>query len=218
MVAADVAGRSGTRLRAVPVAAAGVVALGTMFQMVSADVLAVNFTASDNAYRIYTDRVVGQQAAGYLGAQARSAGDAPAMQFGFQQADLYGLCAIATDELPVLGAVSFVLTAGEPVDGAVSDGADGAINTTALRLATDSLSGTGENIARLTLGQSADTLDMGGTPFAGPVGGFGLQADVMQIGGLDASSYGIDLQGDVTLPNLSIRVVPGAVDKGTCVP
>lgn len=217
---AEVSGRArmGTRRRALLPLVGGVVAVAGLFTMVGSGVLAVNFTASDQAHQIYTDRVVGQYAAGYINAQAQKSGSTAVAQIGFQQADLYGFCAIAKQDLGgVLGTVSLVVTGGEPVDGVVTDPTK-KISANKLFLASDSLLGNGENIEQMTLGQSADTLMMGtGNPNPGAAGAFGLQAKLMQIGNLDGRSYGIDLQGNINLPDLKIRMVPGTATKASCV-
>ena len=86
-----------------------------------------------------------------------------------------------------------------------------------LYLASPTLTGKGENIARMTLGQSAETLRMDTiATHTGDPGDFGLQAETMQIGDLYAESYGIDLKGSINMPNLKIEVVPGAATKADC--
>lgn len=217
MVESSEATRTGTRRRAAVPLAAGVVALGSMFGLVGSSVLAVNFTSSNQSYKIFTDRVVGQYAAGYLNAQQKQTGQTAVAQIGFQQADLYGLCAIAHQNLAGLGDISLIVTGGEPVDGTVTSPAGKKITANQLFLASNSLVGNGENISKMTLGQSADTLSMGaGNPFTGTPGAFGLQAELMQIGNLDGDSYGIDLQGQINLPDLKIRVLPGIKSKADC--
>lgn len=208
--------RYGTRRRAVLPMVGGVVALGTMFNLVSSNVLAVSFTSSNQAYKVYTDRVVGQYAAGFINAQQKQSGPTAVAQIGFKQADLFGMCVIAPQDLPVLGTVSLLMTGGEPVNGTVTDPAK-KINANELYVASNSLKGSGENISRMTLGQSADTLAMDNiVSHRGAPGAFGLQAQLMQIGNLDADSYGIDLQGSINIPDLNIRVVPGVATKANC--
>jgi Family of unknown function (DUF6230) len=217
MVEAAETTRTGTRRRAAVPFLAGLAALGSMFGLVGSSVLAVNFTSSNQSYKIFTDRVVGQYAAGYLNAQQKQNGTTAVAQLGFQQADLYGLCAIATQSLAGIGDISLIITGGEPVNGTVTDPAGKKITANQLFLASNSLVGNGENISKMTLGQSADTLSMGaGNPFSGTPGAFGLQAELMQIGNLDGDSYGIDLQGQINLPDLKIRVLPGLKTKTDC--
>ena len=209
--------RLGTRRRSLGLMVAGFVGLGTMFSLVSSNVMAVNFASSNNAYKVYTDRVIGQYAAGFLNAQQKQNGATPVAQIGFKQADLFGMCVIAQQDIVGIGTVSMVMTGGEPVNGTVTDPAK-KISANELYVASNSLKGSGENISRLTLGQSADTLSMDTiTSHRGAPGAFGLQAQLMQIGNLDADSYGIDLQGSINLPDLNIKVVPGVATKTNCV-
>lgn len=210
------ASRRGTRRRTLAPLVAGIGALGAMFTLVSSNVLAVNFVASNANYQIYTDQVVGQYAAGYINAQQKQSGTEAVAQFGFQAADLHGLCVIAKQTVATLP-VSLVITGGEVVDGTATKPVGKKITANQLFLATNRLVGNGENISKMTLGQSADTLNMGtGNPHTGEPGMFGLQAELMQIANLDADSYGIDLKGNINLPDMKIRVLPGSVTKSAC--
>jgi hypothetical protein len=214
---ADDGVRRGTRKRSGVLAGIGLAGLAAMFLGVSQNVLAVNFTTANTSYKVYTDKVSGLNAAGYLNVQdLYGATDDAVAQLGFKTATLNGLCAIAKQTLPVIGDVSLVVSAGEPVDGAITNPAGQAINAQQLYLASDNLTGTGDQIAKLTLGQSADTLMMDTLPFSGTPGAFGLQAQTLNVSNLDADSYGIDLQGQINLPNLKIRVLPGVKTKADC--
>jgi len=209
--------RCGTRKRGFALAATGLVALGSMFSLVSANVLAVNFTTSNTAYKVYTDKISGVNAAGYLNVQdLYGPTDDGVAQIGFKTATLNGLCAIATQTLPVIGTVSLLIVSGEPVNGTVTAPSGQTIAANELYIATDNLSGNGDQIAKMTLGQSADTLAMDTIPFAGTPGAFGLQAQTMNVSNLNADSYGIDLQGQINLPNLKIKVLPGTKTYADC--
>ncbi|TCJ21908.1 DUF6230 family protein [Nocardioides jejuensis] len=217
LVRAEEGPRRGTRKQSAALALTAFAGLAGMFVAVSQDVLAVNFTTANTAYKVYTDKVSGLNAAGYINVQdLYGATDKAVAQLGFKTATLNGLCAIAKQNLPVLGDVSLLVTAGEPVDGTLTNPAGQAINAQQLYLSSDNLSGTGDQIAKLTLGQSADTLMMDTVPFSGTPGAFGLQAQTLNVSNLDADSYGIDLQGQINLPNLKIRVLPGAKTKADC--
>lgn len=211
----------GTRRRSGVAALAGFLALGSMYGMVTASVMAVGFTTANSQYDVYTDRVVGQYAAGYMSAQSKADGeDVPVAQLGFKTAELSGLCVIATQAMfgPTPD-VSLVIRGGEPVDGTVTTepSSPDLISANELYLASDSLRGRGENITSMTLGQSANTLTMQDiNTHRGQAGDFGLQAELMQIANLDADSYGIDLQGSINMPDLSIEVVPGVATKSAC--
>lgn len=214
MVAAAESGpRRGTRPRALVVLLAGLAGLGGMFSLVSQNLLAVNFTSTNTAYDLYTDKVSGQHAAGFLNEQALQNGSKKGVaQLGFKTASLNGLCAIAKQDLPTVGRVSLMIVAGEPVNGTVTAPAGQTISAQELYLASDNLTGTADQVAKLTLGQSAESLKMDQLPFTGSAGAFGLQAEVMNVSKLEAKSYGIDLQGQINLPNLKLRVLVG--DKG----
>ncbi|OUZ08561.1 hypothetical protein BHE97_12845 [Aeromicrobium sp. PE09-221] len=218
MMAEAEAVQRGTRLRALPMATAATAALAVMFAMVAQNVLAVNFTSANTPHQVYTDRINGTDAAAYLKAQPLNDGQEALAQFGFNQATLNGLCLVAQQEIGGIGRVSMMVIAGEKVDGTV-EGSD-EISADQLFFASKDLTGQGDQIAKLTLGQSADTLGMGsyqgdwldgGTP-----GAFGLQAQTMNISHLDGESYGVDLQGQINLPKLRIKVLPGAKDQSDC--
>lgn len=210
--------RRGTRKgRSGLLAAVALTGLAGLFTAVSQNVLAVNFMTSSASYKVYTDKVSGLNAAGYINVQdLYGSTDKAVAQLGFKTATLNGLCAIAKQNLPVLGDVSLLVTAGEPVDGTLTNPTGQAIQAQQLYLASDNLSGTGDQIAKLTLGQSADTLAMDTIPFTGTPGAFGLQAETLNVSNLDADSYGIDLKGQINLPNLKIRVLTGAKTKADC--
>ena len=198
----------------------GVAALGGMFSLVSANVLAVNFTTGDNAFAVFSDEVIGANAAGFITAQQRKSGTTGVAQVAFKTATVNGLCMVATQSLPVIGTVSLMISAGEKVDGTVTSTSANQIKASFLYLAADALTGAGKNISGLTLGQSADTVSMGGTPLpagqTGTPGAFGLQAEQLDLLNLDANTYGVNLEGSINLPNLNISVKPGPRTKANC--
>jgi hypothetical protein len=88
--------RLGTRKRAGALAGVGFAGLIGMFLAVSQNVLAVNFTTANTSYKVYTDKVSGLNAAGYINTQdLYGATDDAVAQLGFKTATLNGLCAIA---------------------------------------------------------------------------------------------------------------------------
>lgn len=214
-------GRRGARKRSVVAAGAGLVALGSMFGMVSSNVMAVGFTSANSSYNVYSDRVVGKNAAGFVAPQALQNGSNQAvLQFGFKEADVYGLCMVSNQA--VFGApldVGLVIRGGEPVDGNPTGNptSPDRISAQELYLATNQLTGAGENIARMTLGQSADTLTMGTIDtHRGNAGDFGLQVETLQVKDMNAQSYGVDLKGQINMPNLKINVLPRTATKADC--
>ncbi|WP_156971272.1 DUF6230 family protein [Knoellia sinensis] len=201
-------------------AVAGFAALGAMFTLVTQNALAVNFTSVDTAYKVYTNKISGTHGAGFIDEQqTKNNGKVAVSEMGFAEAKLAGLCAIAHQNLPTVGDVSFVLRAGETVDGTLEAGAE-QVSATKLFFASPGLSGYGDEIASLNLGQSADSVTMNGdtfpAPMAGAPGAFGLQAKVLTISNLKSQAYGIDLQGSIKLPNLRIQIVPGKKDHADC--
>ncbi|HVX52890.1 DUF6230 family protein [Nocardioides sp.] len=83
---------------------------------------------------------------------------------------------------------------------------------------TDSLSGAlGNSISGLNLGQSAGSVGAqagitwptgsGGTDPSTTPGNFGLYAQQLNVAGLNGSTYGINLVGQINLPQLGIKVV-----------
>lgn len=221
--------RRGTRRRAVGLVVAGSAALTAMFGMVSANVLAVNFTSANQTFDIYSDYIQGVSGAAFVDEQVRQDGSKVGVtEMGFESATLNGFCAIAHQALPVVGDVSLMIVAGEPVaasfDNGVNQATDpsyNAIKASYLYLASDRLAGFGNNISGLTLGQSADSVAVPGDSWAAngmspTAGAFGIQADHMNVGGLSGRTFGINLKGAITLPNLKIKVLTGARTQSDC--
>ena len=66
MVAQSAGARRGTRKRAIVPVIAGFVAVGSMFSLVSSNVMAVNFTTGNNEFKIYSNYLDAEKAAGFL--------------------------------------------------------------------------------------------------------------------------------------------------------
>lgn len=236
--------RRGTRRRAAVPVVVGLTALTGMFQLVSSSALAVNFSTSDKDFKLYSNYLQGAQAAGFLSTQTTGSGlKNGSSELGIRSAKLAGLCAIAYETLPAVGDVSLMVIAGVPVKSSFNTGAntttDGAgnpltfdanglltggnhIEASNLFVNTKTMNGFGNKISGLNLGQSGDTVaatagitwPTGQT--APAVGGFGLSADRLNIGGLGGDTAGINLQGAITLPNLKIKVLPGKKTQADC--
>lgn len=243
----------GTRPRAVPAIMIGFLGLGSLYQLVGATVLAVNFTTADQEFQLYSNYLQGVSAGGFID-QNRSAtavGQVGTAEIGIKQAQLDGLCAIATQSLAGIGTVSLMITAGDTVAGAFTsttnptvDGAGnpisydangllsgssatGAINATDLFINTNALTGYGNKISGLNLGQNAADVATAAqlnngtgtwpTGQTAPVnGGFGLTANQLNIGAVNGASYGINLAGQINLPKLRISVLLGAKTQSDC--
>lgn len=236
--------RRGTRRRALVPLAGGLAALIAMFQLVSSNALAVNFTTANQEFKLYSNYLQGAQAAGFLSTNDASTGqDNGVAELGIRSAKLAGLCAIAYETVPVVGEVSLMIIAGVPVKSSFANGSntttDGAgnaltfdanglltggnhITASNLFVNSRSLNGFGNLISGMNLGQSADTVDStAGIDWpvgqAQPdAGDFGLTVDRLNVGGLGGDTYGINLQGAITLPNLKIKVVGGHKTQADC--
>lgn len=208
----------GTRRRSLVAAIVGLASLAGLYSLVEQGVLAVQFTSANSAYNVYSAEVIGVNAAGYVNAQSTQSGsNVGVTQLGFKSASLAGLCVIVGQSTPV-GPISLILSAGQSVKAAPQS--TGTVNASYMYIASDLVTGNGNNIAGMTLGQSADTVTMGGTPFptgqTGTAGNFGLQADQMDITNLNAHTFGIYLQGAINLPALKINVMSGAKTQSDC--
>ncbi|MFE6509917.1 DUF6230 family protein [Nocardioides sp. NPDC057767] len=246
--------RRGSRKRSLPLMILGSAALLAMFGAVSQNALAVNFTTGNSKFRLYSNYLDAEHAAGYLAPTSRQGStdcdadtaDVQAQcgvtELGIHQAKLAGLCGIATENIPLVGNYSLMITAGDDVPdsysgasiptGTTTDPNTGkltsgslanAISATNLYLNSDALSGYGNKISGMNLGQSAETVgDSAGLAFEGnanqlpKAGAFGLYARQLNVAGLNGNSYGLNLKGNITLPDLNIRVVPGARTQADC--
>ena len=253
MMDSATATRRGTRRRAIPMMAGGLAALAGMYSLVSANVLAVNFTTMNTAMQVNTNYITGLSGAGYLDTQTKQDGSAGVAEIGFKTAKLSGLCALADQQM--LGVdYTVMIMAGAPVadplatpgdTNVTTDGAGNAINlkggdgadagdladdqtipnvtASNLFLSAAGLTGYGNKISGLYLGENATAVKnhagfdssvtdpiFGGTATAGA---FGLEADHLNVSGTSASSYGINLQGQITLPRLKIKVLSGTASS-----
>ena len=236
-------------VRATAMTAVGLGSLAAMYGLVNASVLAVNFTTTDQTFQIYSNYIQGVSAGGYIAqnTSATTVGQTGVAEIGIKTAKLDGLCAIAHETLPAVGKVSLIIKAGASVSASFSstssgtfvDGSgalvplasDGTLTSDAstidasdLFLNTNNLTGYGNKISGLNLGQNApDTataLSSGAWPQTGAnapkAGNFGLMAQHLNIGYLNGSSYGINLAGSINLPGLKILVVPGDATQSSC--
>ncbi|UDY23202.1 DUF6230 family protein [Nocardioides sp. Kera G14] len=109
--------RHGSRRRGLIMAVGGLLGLASMYQLVSANVLAVNFTTMNSSFQLYTNYLQGEEVAAYLNSTSRQDGvNYPVAELGVKKASLAGLCMISTETLPgSLGAYSVVITSGDAV-------------------------------------------------------------------------------------------------------
>ncbi|MBA4085962.1 MAG: hypothetical protein C0493_13735 [Kytococcus sp.] len=196
-------------------AGAGLVALGLVATLASQSVLAVGLTAAHEDTRLYLDELSATQV-GVVGTTAQHAAGsddptgATRARLGLQLQDvrIHGLCLVATHDVPGVGTVSAVVTAGEPVDGTITR--EDPITFPRLALDVASLEGDGQDATGLELGQSADTV-----PGAGVPGEFGVAVDELHLSDLSLSSGVLDLSS-ARLPGMKVRTVGGAADRKDC--
>lgn len=239
----------GTRRRALPMMVAGFLGLVALHQLVSTNALAVNFNTADTSFRLYTNYLEGIAGAGFLSSSSKAtAAQEGVAEIGLKEAHLAGLCLVSDAPVPGLpGSFSLVITAGVPVKGSFDnstfdarDGAGAPITTDAagalsgssldsavtvrdLFLSATALSGYGNNVSGLDLGDSADQVqtDAGTTPWpsgqtAPAAGGWGLAGEHLNLADLDGQSFGIDLAGTAHLPHLHVGVYPSGSDQARC--
>ena len=238
--------RRGTRVRSLGMIGVGLGLLAAMFQLVSANVLAVNFTTGNNTFAVYSNYLDAYKAEGFLDASTKQNGsNLGVADIGINQAKLAGLCAIAQESIGPLGTYSLIIRAGlggggqtipdsytgtsipagvtpNATDGTLPAGTGGLITANSLYLNSNALNGYGNLISGLNLGQSAETvassagLTLPNGQTAPTAGNFGLYAQQLNVAGLNGSSYGLNLAGQITLPQLNIQVVAGAKTQADC--
>lgn len=234
--------RTGSRRRALAPVAGGVLVLGGMFQMVSANVLAVNFTTSVDGFDVYSNYLDAAQAAGYLAPTSKyGPTEQGVLEVGIKTAKLDGLCAIVNETLPApLNNIWALKVSGGNVipdtytgtgvpagitldgNGKLSGGTlTNAVTADNLYLNASKLEGYGNLISGMNLGQSAETVaaSAGLPAFQGQqpqAGKFGLYVDQLNVAGLVGKSYGLNLAGSINLPKLKIEVVSAQQGQAAC--
>jgi hypothetical protein len=114
--------RRGLRLRVLPIAAIGFGSIAAMFGLVSANVMAVNFTTMNSSAAIYTNYLEAQQAAGFMGPGTSLSGGQVVADLGIKTLNLVGLCLIKQQSTPF--PMSLIITAGMPVPDPPADSTD----------------------------------------------------------------------------------------------
>lgn len=111
--------RRGSRARALVPVALGAGALAGMFSLVSANILAVNFATQNSTFRVYSNYLSAQNAAGYLARTSRAADTddsaSGVAELGIAQAQLAGFCALNVQKLPVAGNWTLAVIAGDQI-------------------------------------------------------------------------------------------------------
>lgn len=205
--------RYGTRPRVVIPLAAGLAALGGLIGMTHQNVLAVDFPTATSNYRVYSDQLQGSSVAAYAGEQAVSDGSTEGtVHMAVASAKLSGLCIIAAQDLPTLGTVSVVLTAGEPVDGKPSNAPP--ITLDQLEVAAERVTGEGSGFDELQLGRAAETLRAGDQAWRGTPGTGGIQARNLTLTAKQIQAAGLRVGSPLDLPGLRTTTVLGDAGAG----
>lgn len=119
LLADAAATRRGVRKRAVVMVVAGLAAIASMFGMVAANVLAVNFTTTNTKFKVYTNYLEAQQVAGFMTEGTKSSSNEAVADMGIKTLNMAGVCIIAQQALPI--PMSFLITAGMPVPDPVAN-------------------------------------------------------------------------------------------------
>lgn len=246
--ALEAAERNGTRWIVWPAMAVGFIVLTVLYQLVSAGALAVNFTTSNSQFRMYSNYLEGIVGSGFMDSSTQvGSTQVGVADIAIKTAHLAGLCLVTNQSVPFFGGTEgLVLTAGVGVKGTfdpttysgkdstgasittASDGSlsgaslTGAVTVTDLFVNLNGITGYGNNLAGLNLGQSADLVQgIGTAPWpsgqTAPVPGhFGLAAQHLNISDFNGATYGVQLQGGAQLPGLKMRAYPRAVTQADC--
>lgn len=111
--------RRGSRWRAVPMLLAGLAAIGSMFALVSANVMAVNFTTTDTKFNLYSNYIEAQQLGGFMTAGTQSSSKTAVADLGIKTLNLVGVCIVAQQSTPF--PMSIIVTSGMAVPDPVAN-------------------------------------------------------------------------------------------------
>ncbi|GAA3050594.1 DUF6230 family protein [Actinokineospora globicatena] len=184
-----------TALVAVP--AIGVI--GAITAAMAQGLLAASFAVSGVPITLTSQSVAGTGFAGTV----TNAGSQGVAYAGFSSAQLSGLCAGVIPNVPIVGQVTFKITAGD------DDPATKELAASNLLLDAKNLTGDGE-FTGLDLGVASNALSKGPAEVRKGAGDFGLQANTANISDLRADALSAQIAGSFKLDNLSLSVVPGA--------
>lgn len=194
----------------------GLGALGLVAVLASQSVLAVDLTSAHEDTVLYLDGlsgtdvgVVGTTAQHAAGANDASGTERARLGLQLRDVEIYGLCLVAAHDVPGVGRVSAVITAGEPVDGTITQRDPVTFET--LSLDVSSLKGRARDVKGLGLGQTASSVPGGGAP-----GEFGVALDQLQLDDLTLASGALDLSSGARLPGMRVRTVTGTADRKDC--
>lgn len=215
----------GTRwMRALPLLVLALLAMGALAWLSRAQVLAASLTYQGGTAKFSTGRVEGQDVGfGMSRITVRDragASDCPTegetcartvLSAGFATGRLDGFCLSQRQSLPVLGSVTVKVTAGD------SDPGTREISAVNVQFDLTSLRGNGSGLnldGMVHIGLAAQditTLPGVDNPLGAPTGTghFGIDATRGDIFAAKGFLYDAEIGGPMSLPNLSITVVPG---------
>lgn len=207
--------RYGTRWgRATLVTALSGSLLAAMAALVSTNVLAAYVSIDSQAApsEFNTSQIVGQDVAFGM-AQASVAGTPkPVLRAGFASATLDGFCLSKTESVLGLFNVTLKVTAGKGSAGVDIQANNASFDLTSLRGNAINLEGkdqVGQATTDVTTTMTGSAYDA--NPLGAPTAGYGkgwvaIDASKGTLTGVKGKLYSAQVQGDITLPNLSIGV------------
>ncbi|PPK61461.1 DUF6230 family protein [Actinokineospora auranticolor] len=192
--------RGGTRWgRATLVALPAVGAIAALAVAMAQGVLAASFAVSGVPITLTSQSLSAEGFAGTV----YNAGDQGVLYAGIGDAQLSGLCANVVTDVPIVGQLTFKITAGD------TDPATKELRAGNLLLDARKLTGDG-TFHGLDLGVASNALTKGPAEVRKQAGNFGLQADAADIGALRADALSAQVAGDFQLENLDLSVSSGA--------
>ncbi len=189
-----------TRWRKFAVAAVpAAIAAGAMVVAMGNGALAASFAVSGQSFEVSADHLHGDGFVQYGSIDKdASGGYHPIAIAGIRSATLTNLCQSVVVKTP-LGPVTMLINAGSPSSPVTAD---------SLFIDVQQLQGDA-TFKNIEIGRDASTLDKGPTGAQGGVGGFGQQADTVDIDGVKQTAWATNA-GTFKLTNLNLQVLLGS--------
>lgn len=185
--------------------------------------LAAAFTTSNTAFTLTSSRVAGTGLGAFLESipaesSTGSTSNNSLARVGFTSVQLNDLCISVTQTIAGAQFTLFVNSTGSGASG--TNGIDASpISASYLYIDAGGLTAGTGTLSSLTLGQSADTVQLTGSTNTqltdaegnpGTPGAFGIQAVSANLAGLNANANSATISGSVTLPKPNISIKSGA--------
>ena len=174
----------------------GFVAAAVLGGATTQGLLAASFAVSGDSFKMSADRLSGSGFSQYGDVANSVDGSARAVGLStVNTAELDNLCMSSLWNLPI-GEATLVIKAG----------ADRPVEGTSMVIDIEQLRGNAE-FSQIEIGRDASTLDKaeGGQ---GPAGGFGLQADDIEVSDMEMTSWAVT-SGSLRLSGLNLAIRPG---------